>query len=185
MRPIRRGDVLIRYLTPFGVWHYGMVTEVKDQNLDDIFMLELADSSGVAKITLRQFMYGRHYFWIDNFDEEIRKNSTFSIDERIERAYKMFREQELIYTINKYNCEYFVRKCIFMNKVLWLSKQTSDIGKDRISMLGKLLGTITHGIASKYVDLSRFEYDLNKNKIGFEVCHECGNFWDIGSEHKK
>lgn len=178
-RPIRRGDVLIRYLTPFGVWHYGMVTEVKAQTLDDIFVIELADSSGIAKSTLREFMYGRYYFWIDNFDEERARNSTYDVDETISRAYKLFQQQKLIYTMNKYNCEYFVRRCIFTNPALWISKQTRDISRDKVTMLGKLLGTIVQGIASKYIDLSRLEFDLNKDKQGYEVCLECGNFWDI------
>ena len=175
--PIKRGDVIIRYLTPFGVWHYGIVTEVKAQNLNDIFLLELADASGIAKVSLHEFMYKRHYFWLDNFDDEIARNSTYSIDERIERAYQMFREQKLLYTLNKYNCEYYVRRCIFKNPALWISKQTSEMGKDRLSMLSKLVGTIMHGIAGKYVDISRVEHDLNKDKQGFEVCLECGKFW--------
>lgn len=176
MRKIKRGDAIMRYLTPFGVWHYGIVTEVRAQNLNDIFLLELADASGIAKVTLAEFMYGRHYFWIDDFADEMANNSTYSIDERIRRAYQMYREQKLSYTLNKYNCEYYVRRCIFKNPALWISKQTTEIGKDRIRMLGKLLGTITHGIIDKYIDTSHIEYDQNKDKPGFKVCLECGGF---------
>jgi hypothetical protein len=174
-REIKRGDVIIRYLTPFGVWHYGLVVDVKGQNLNDIFLLELADSTGIAKISLHQFMYERYYFWIDNFDSEIANNSTYNIDERIERAYKLYREQKLLYTLNKYNCEYFVRRCIFKNPALWISRQTKEMGKDRLAMMSKLIGTIAHGIVGKYVDISRIEFDLNSDKQGFEVCLDCGS----------
>ncbi len=176
MRQIKRGDVIIRYLTPFGVWHYGIVTDVKAQNLNDIFLLELADASGVAKVSLLEFMYGRYYFWIDDFAGEMTNNSIYSIDERIKRAYKMYKEQKLSYTLNKFNCEYYVRRCIFKNPALWVSKQTTEIGKDRLRMFGKLLGTIAHGILDKYIDTSRIEHDQNKDKTGFEVCLECGGF---------
>jgi Lecithin retinol acyltransferase len=180
MREIKVGDVLIRYLLPFSVWHYGMVVDVKSQNANDIFMLEFADSSGINKISLMDFMYGRKYVWVDNFDSEVKKATTFPINERIRRAYKLYREQKLTYTINKFNCEYFVRRCIFVDPVRWISKQTTEIGKNRLSVIGKISFMIGYGIIDKYLDLSTCESDMNPDKYGYEVCLTCGEI----QEHK-
>lgn len=174
MREIKVGDVLIRYLLPFSVWHYGIVVDVKSQNANDIFMLEFADASGIAKISLMEFMYGRQYVWVDNFDDEVAKSTTYPVEDRIRRAYKMYREQKLSYTINKYNCEYFVRRCIFVNPANWISKQTTEIGKNRLSVLGKISFMIGYGIIDKYLDLSTCERDMNQDKYGYVVCLKCG-----------
>lgn len=174
MREIQVGDILIRYLLPFSVWHYGIVVKVNGQNANDITMLEFADASGIAKVTLMDFMYGRQYVWVDNFDDEMAKYATFPIEERIKRAYKMYREQKLSYTINKYNCEYFVRRCTFVDPVRWISKQTTEIGKNRMSVIAKISFMIGFGILDKYMDLSDCEKDNNKDKYGYRVCLKCG-----------
>lgn len=180
MREIQVGDVLIRYLLPFSVWHYGIVVKVKSQNANDITMLEFADASGIAKTSMMGFMYGRKYVWVDNFDDETAKHATFPIDERIRRAFKMYREQKILYTLNKYNCEYYVRRCMFVDPVRWISKQTTEIGKNRMSVIAKISFMIGYGILDKYTDLSDCEKDSNKDKYGYEVCLHCGEF----SEHK-
>lgn len=179
MRQIKRGDVLMRFLTPFSVWHYGIVIEVKGQNANDIFMLEFADSRGITKITLLEFMYGRKYFWLDNFDNEVAKNPTFSIDERIERALRLYKSQKLIYTINKYNCEYYVRRCIFRDSALWISQQTRNLGKDRLTVLSKLAFVVAFGSLNKFLDFDDYERDMNREKNGYEVCICCGDFWSL------
>lgn len=175
MRPIEVGDVVIRYLPPFSVWHYGIVVNVISQNAKDILILEFADSSGIAKVSLLDFMYGREYFWIDNFDDEISDASLlYPIKERIARAYKMFNEQKLSYTINKYNCEYFVRRCMFRDSQKWISRQTAEIGKDKLTVLAKLALTVVYGTIDKYMDLSDCERCMNQDKFGYKVCLDCG-----------
>lgn len=181
MREIKPGDILIRYLLPFSVWHYGIVVKVKSQNANDIIILEFADSSGIAKVTMMDFMYGRQYVWVDNFDDEAAKYATYPIAERIKRAYKMFREQKLSYTINKYNCEYYVRRCMFIDPVRWISKQTTEIGKNRMTVIAKISFMIGYGLLDKYTDLSDCEKDSNKDKYGYKVCLDCGDI----SEHNK
>lgn len=184
MREIKVGDVLIRYLLPFSVWHYGIVIKVRSQNANDISLLEFADSSGIAKITLLDFMYGRKYFWVDNFDSEAAVATTFPIAERIARAKKMYREQKLTYTINKYNCEYFVRRCTFVDPARWVSKQTTEIGKNRLSVLSKIAFMIGYGIIDKYMDLSDCERDMNRDKYGYSVCLCCGELFEHNSKKR-
>lgn len=179
MREVKVGDVVMRFLLPFSVWHYGIVVNVKSQNAKDILILEFADASGINKVTLLDFMYGRRYFWIDDFTDELAKYKTYSIRERIKRAYIMFAEQKLSYTINKYNCEYYVRRCIFRDPENWISRQTRDISKNKLSVLSKLLFITIHGAIDKYMDLSECESDMNKDKYGYNVCLDCGEI----SEH--
>lgn len=178
MRPIAVGDVVIRFLLPFSVWHYGLVVKVLSQNAKDILILEFADANGITKSSLLDFMYGRQYFWIDNFDDEYKSlnvsSDLYTIEERIARAYKMFSEQKLSYTINKYNCEYFVRRCIFKDNRKWVSRQTSEIGKDKLSVLSKLAFTVMYGAVDKYMDLSDCERDMHSDKPGYKVCLDCG-----------
>lgn len=181
MREIKVGDVLIRYLLPFSVWHYGIVTEVKSQNANDIFIMDFSDACGITRTSLLDFMYGRQFVWVDNFDKEIKKYTTYPVEERIKRAYKMYNEQKLSYTINKYNCEYFVRRCTFVDPVRWISKQTTEIGKNRLSVLGKISFMIGYGIIDKYLDLSTCERDMNRDKYGYRVCAKCGELF----EHNK
>jgi hypothetical protein len=181
MREIRVGDILIRFLLPFSVWHYAIVVDVLSQNAKDILVLEFADQTGIAKVTMIDFMYGRQYTWIDNFDAEVSKFKTFPTAKRIERAYKMFAEQKLCYTINKYNCEYYVRRCIFRDPANWISKQTKEIGRDKLSIITKLAFISVYGAIEKYVDLSDCERDMNKDKFGYKVCLTCGDI----AEHNR
>lgn len=175
MRPIVVGDVVIRFLLPFSVWHYGIVVEVLSQNAKDILILEFADANGITKSSLLDFMYGRQYVWIDNFDDEVAgPKALYPIGERIARAFKMFNEQKLSYTINKYNCEYFVRRCMFRDSRKWVSRQTSEIGKNKLSVMTKLAFTIMYGAIDKYMDLSDCEKDMNPDKFGYKVCLDCG-----------
>lgn len=173
MRNIKVGDVVMRFLLPFSVWHYGIVVDVLSQNAKDILILEFADASGINKVTLLDFMYGRQYFWLDDFNDE-RHLKVFPLRKRIERAYKMFEEQKLSYTINKYNCEYYVRRCIFRDPLNWVSKQTKEIGRNKLSVLTKLAFVSLYGAADKYLDLSECESGMNKDKFGYKVCLDCG-----------
>jgi hypothetical protein len=177
MRALKPGDILIRYLMPFSVWHYGIVIKVLDQNLDNILLFEFADADKVTRVSLRDFMYGRIYFWIDDFAFE-RENYGdevfFSIEERIARAYKIAKKGGMYYTINKYNCEYFTRKCVFKNKELWPSKQTSNIGETKFSIYAKIGLLFTYGILKNHTDTTKWESRLNPTPFKYVVCIKCG-----------
>lgn len=176
VRNIKVGDVLFRYLTPYSVWHYGIVIDVVKQNANQIYMLELADSSGIQHITLTEFMYGRNYFWIDEFRGEITDENSFDIRTRINRAIKLYHENKLLYTMNYYNCEYFVRRCVFKDPKHWESKQSNKISESRLSFYKKMGTILLYGLAEKYYNLNnieknsrptnlRYYVDLNNGKI--------------------
>lgn len=180
MRKIKKGDVLIRFLMPFSVWHYGLVIRVDSQNANDILLLEFDDSNKISRVTLHQFMYHRVYFWIDDFDKEMldHPDQFYSIDERIKRGIKLADSTKLFYTINNYNCEYFVRRCVFKDKLLWLSGQTREIGKTKFGVFSKLAFLFGYGIVGKHADFSRCECDFNPTAFGYIVCLHCGKFFN-------
>ncbi len=176
-RKLIPGDVLIRYLMPFSVWHYGIVIQVGEQNLDDILLLEFADGDKVTRVTLREFMYGRIYFWIDDFDYEMKVYGAevfYPRKERLARAIKIAEINGMTYSINKYNCEYFVRKCVFKNRNLWISGQTSAIGETKFSVYSKIFLIFVYGMAKNHVDSSRWESRLDPTKFKYVVCVNCG-----------
>lgn len=178
-REIKKGDVLIRYLLPFGVWHFGIVIEVKNQNINDILLLEFSDGEKVTRITLIDFMYQRHYFWIEDFNEEYIKYGPsvfYTINERVERAKQIANKGGLSYTINKYNCEYFVRRCVFKDTFLWKSVQTEKIGEYKINVIGKiaLMLIYSFSIAGDLLDTSYHEVDQNPTNYKYIVCYNCG-----------
>lgn len=178
-RAIQPGDVIIRFLMPFSVWHYGIVIKVDSQKLDDILMLEFADGDSVTRISMREFIYGRIYIWIDDFDYERKLYGNivfYPMQERVKRALKIAGKGGMSYTINKYNCEYFARKCVFNDKSLWKSRQTEVLGETKTSVYGKIALLFTYGILKNHIDTSRWESRLKPTKYKYVVCTYCGSF---------
>jgi hypothetical protein len=183
-RDLVPGDVLVRYLMPFSVWHYGIIIQVLGQSLDEILMLDFSDGAKVTRGTLRDFMYGRHYFWIDDFageQELYGPDEFYSHKERVQRAIAISERGGMTYTINKYNCEFFVRKCVFKNRDIWVSRQTLNDGETRFSVFSKLFLMFTYGIAKNHTDLSRMESRLNPTPYKYLVCLKCGQFHLCGN----
>lgn len=174
-RNIKLGDVLFRYLPEYQVWHTGIVTEINKYHWDHIYINEFDESNFVSRATLRQYMWGRKYFWVARFREEMESfgPSVFRpLKERIEIANNFFKNQTLQYTINRYNCEYYVRRCVFNDSFLWESPQTKSIGESRAKLGLKLFNMFLSNIEGRIVDNK--EYESNEKKDEYKYVIENG-----------
>jgi len=153
MREIKYGDVLFRYLPEYQVWHAGIVVNVKSQHWDYIYILEFGDNDTISLVELQNFLWGRLYFWVGRFEEEKKfygKSVFRSVKERVQAALDLFETNNLKYTLHKYNCEYFVRRCTFRDQALWPSPQTMLISRSRallgVKLMSMFLFNITHNL---------------------------------------
>lgn len=141
---LQLGDVLYRFLPHYQVWHAGIVAVVDGNNWNDIEVLEFDDSNKISLVPLKNYMFHRKYFWVCKFQEErnIYGDRVFNSRKKtLENARKLWRENSLTYTLHKYNCEYFVRRCVFKYPKLWPSSQTESFTRSR-ELLGLKLITI-------------------------------------------
>jgi len=157
-RPIEKGDVLFRYLPEYQVWHTGIVIEVESQNWYQISVMEFDDSHTISINNLRQYLWDRKFFWISSFmNERIKYGDTIfrTKEERVATAWKLYHENSLKYTLHKYNCEYFTRRCVFKEEKYWPSTQTVVLGENRLLFYLKLASVFLFGVMHNI--------NLNKN----------------------
>src|SRR5690606_20575783 len=148
---------------------------------NNIIMLEF-DESGINKVSLTDFMFGREYFWVQNFENELYHygpNVFNSIEERVNRAIEIYEKNNLVYNISKYNCEYFTRKCVFKYEALWESSQSSDIVKNWDTLLSKTVVMTLFSIVSKFKNLNTFEKKLNPTNNKYKFCKDCHNINNV------
>lgn len=163
-RDIQIGDVLARFLPEYQVWHTGIVVKVDKQHYDFIDLMEFDDTNEISIVTLRQYLWGRKYFWVLKFDAERKKmgDKVFrSRKDRVLTAYDIYKKNNLKYTIHKYNCEYFTRRCVFNNELLWPSSQTVRIAKSRSLFYIKLFSVMAFGVIHNINKDKEFEKNLN------------------------
>jgi hypothetical protein len=169
MRRINLGDVLYRYLPEYQVWHAGIVIKINEKkpyNIHNIYLFEFDDSDCITEVSLYNFLWNRKYFWVIDFDKERGQfgDSVFrSTRSRLETAYDLFYENKLKYTLHKYNCEYFVRRCVFNDNKLWASSQTLPLGQSRIALYGKIATILIFSIVNKIHDDKDFEKSLRSD----------------------
>ncbi len=181
---IKCGDVLIRFLPQFQVWHWGIVTEIHSYDLDGIMLMEFTDSNKIDKVTLRVFCYYRKYFWVHSFHEEYArfgKNVFRPTSERIRIANQLYRQNVLTYNISKYNCEYFCRRCVFYDKSLWISKQTEIVATSVWTFVLKLATVSVANMINRFGELLEIEKDGRPGDIRYEVY---GNTFKISDVKK-
>lgn len=169
---IKRGDILIRFLPQFQVWHWGIVVDIKSYDLDGIIVMEFTDSDKIDKVTLRTFCYYRKYFWVHSFHEELNKygSQVFRpLNERIRVAYDLYKKNILTYNISKYNCEYFCRRCVFYDKSLWVSKQTEIVATSAWAFILKLATVTVANMINRFGELLEMERDSRPSDIRYEV----------------
>lgn len=169
---IKCGDILIRFLPQFQVWHWGIVIDIKSYDLDGVMLFEFTDSDKIEKVTLRTFCYYRKYFWVHNFREEmdLYGHRVFrSLNDRLQTAHRLYKENMLTYNISKYNCEYFCRRCVFNNKKLWESRQTELIARSSKAFIAKFLTVLVSNMFIKFSELLDLEKDSRPHDIRYEV----------------
>jgi hypothetical protein len=175
---IKRGDVLIRFLPQFQVWHWGIVVEIYSYDLDGIMVMEFTDSDKIDKVTLRAFCYYRKYFWVHNFTDELQlygPNVFRSRQDRIRTAYTLYKENMLTYNISKYNCEYFCRRCVFNKKSLWASRQTDLIARSTKTFFAKLITVLLSNAFIKFDEMLELEKDNRPHDIRYTVANNSFN----------
>lgn len=169
---LKCGDILIRFLPQFQVWHWGIIVDIVSYDLDGIFVLEFTDSDKIDKVTLRGFCYYRKYFWVHVFNDEYRKYgpSVFRpLNERVAIAYDLYRNNLLTYNMSKYNCEYFCRRCVFRDKNLWISKQTELIARSFPVFISKLATVIASNLFVKFGEQLEIEGNSRPTDIRYQV----------------
>lgn len=173
-RKLRPGDVLFRFLPEYQVWHTGIIIEAPEQHCDSINLMEFDDSNNVAKVTLRNYLWFRKYFWVARFQDEMEKfgHSVFrTLEERIQTAKDLYADNSLTYTLNRYNCEYFVRRCVFKDPLLWASNQTMVLSNSRLALYSKLATIFIFNIIHKFNDDLEYEQD----KLKYEYKYQCND----------
>lgn len=176
---VKLGDVLFRFLPEYQVWHTGIVVRISNpDSVHNIYLLEFDDSDCIYQVSLYNFLWGRKYFWKTDFKEEMDRFGPGifrPMRERIMTAYNLFNECKLRYTLHKYNCEYFVRRCVFNDSSLWPSKQTMPLGHSRIALYSKIATIVIFNIINKvYRDLE-FEKNMRADEARF-IVHQDGTY---------
>lgn len=172
------GNVVVRFLPQYQVWHWGIVVGVIKHDLDNIHVMEFSDTNTISLVTLREFCWYRKYFWIHTFSDEfdLYGRSVFNPPEQAVRiAYQLFRNNILTYNIARQNCEYFVRRCIFNTPLLWESNQTDVIGKSKILLMFKLTTVMLAALFFKFGEMLEYERDQLPQHIRYRVCDDSVN----------
>ncbi|MAR56370.1 MAG: hypothetical protein CMM93_04230 [Rickettsiales bacterium] len=176
-RNIRPGDVLFRFLPEYQVWHTGIVAIVEDQTATGIRVLEFDDSNNISLVSLNNYLWFRKYFWVSKFEEEMKKfgPSVFRTrKERLITALEIYKDNNLTYTINKYNCEYFVRRCVFNRQDLWPSKQTMTLSRSRVLIGVKLITIVALNYLHKFDGDLEYESAEKQNEYAYIVDKNTG-----------
>lgn len=169
---ISEGQAVVRYLHEFQVWHWGIIIRIDEYNLDKIYVMEFTDSDKISLVTLRSFCWYRKYFWVHLFEKEyaIYGPGVFrSLSGRIAEAQRCFQKNNLSYRIDKFNCEYFVRRCIFNDSRLWESQQTRIIGRSKQLFAVKLASVLVASVFTKLGQFLEIEKDHRPDDIRYEV----------------
>ena len=169
---IKAGDVLFRFLPEYQVWHVGIVVKVNKQHIDHIHVLEFDDSNCISMVTLRNYVWFRKYFWVAQFQREMDlygAKAFRSRRERIRTAYELHISNNLHYTLHRYNCEYYARRCVFENPILWASEQTLGISESRFLLYSKVVSIALFNVVCKFHE--NLEYEKNKlnHEIGYVI----------------
>ena len=124
--------------------------------------MEFNDTDQINKITLRKFMFGRRYVWVltykrelDLFGPRVFRNRV----ERIQTAVNAFLKNNMRYHLYDYNCEYFVRMCVFNQEALWRSPQTTGVFSSSLFVSIALLGILATHVIDGAANVFDFERD--------------------------
>lgn len=160
---LKPGDSLFRYYPEYQVWHAGIVCYVgKGRDIESVEILEFDSSDCVSKVNLRQFMKGRKYFWVASYDLEklhYGESAFRCIRDRLRVGIDKWKECDIKYTINNYNCEYFVRMCVFKDENMWKSTQTDFMSKSKTMILLKMCTIFLGSI----LDKANHSMEIEKN----------------------
>jgi hypothetical protein len=140
--------------------------------MDHIRVLEFDDSDRITLNDLRGYMWYRKYFWVARFTMEydIYGPKVFrSIPDRLRTALKLYEENKLTYSLNRYNCEYYVRRCVFNDPKLWESSQTKLITRDRIALYTKIGTMVVFNALGRFAETKEFEREFLKDEIPFLI----------------
>jgi hypothetical protein len=167
------GDVVFRYLPEYQVWHAGIVYRVNEDLPDNshfVYLLEFDDSDQISQVSLYNFLWNRKYFWVTTFQDEreLFGDSVFrTTRDKMATAYELFRSNQLKYTLHKYNCEYFVRRCTFKDSRLWASTQTAPYGQSRLALYTKLVSIVVFGMMNKMIGDVEYEKNMREKDIAY------------------
>jgi hypothetical protein len=186
MKKLEPGDVMFRFLPEYQVWHAGIVSRVKEKyNANYIYLLEFDDADQITETPLSTFMWGRKYCWRTNFAEELKcfgPGVFRSRKDRVKTAFELFYSHDLRYSMNMYNCEYYVRRCVFSDPKLWPSKQTEYITQSRASVWLKLSTVVIHSIVNRVRNSLEREANMRIDEDKFMIDNDGGiNLISIGN----
>jgi hypothetical protein len=126
-------------------------------------------------------MWFRKYFWVAKFDQERKKfgKSVFRTrEERLQIALDLYADNSLVYTIYRYNCEYFVRRCVFNNQKLWASNQTMALSQSRVALYTKITSILIFNIFHKFNNDLEYERDKKPDEYLY-MCDKKGRIRHI------
>ena len=169
---LRLGDVLFRFLPEYQVWHAGIVVIIDGYTADKIEILEFDDSNKVSLVPLANYVWYRKYFWVVSFktEKDIYGPKVFRTRrERLETAINLYKQNELSYTLHKYNCESVVRRCVFNDPKLWPSSQSKSLARSRIFLYGKIITMALFSIVYKFDKNVEFEKDMRFNDTRYYI----------------
>lgn len=169
-RPLALGDVLFRYLPEYQVWHTGIIVEVHSQDWYNISVMEFDDSNTISINNLRQYLWGRKYFWVSRFiNEKIKYGPEIfrSIDDRLKTAWELYEQNNLTYLMHKYNCEYFTRRCVFKDEEHWPSTQTTTLSNNRKLFYLKMISVFVFGFLHNIHINQNFERSMRDNDFKY------------------
>jgi hypothetical protein len=131
--------------------------------LDPPMILE-HDYDGRHMMTVDEFLYGEDKLWEITFATERRlygDNVFRSPKERAIKAIQLFKEARP-YCAETFNCEHFVRECVFNQPELWTSPQVQHLKSNEVGLIGRLTIAIL-GIAPETEPRDGKESILNKS----------------------
>lgn len=121
---------MARLLPGFRVWHMGIICNIDAYTPDDIHVWEFTDTDHINRISLRKFMLGRTYTWVLNYRREMELFGPSVFRSRVDRirvGMEQYLRDNMKYHLYDFNCEYFVRMCVFNDERLWKSPQTTGV----------------------------------------------------------
>lgn len=121
------GLTLRRRLDYLDTWHYGLVVKGKPE----VMVVEF-DRKGLMLSDMDTFLWGKDYYEIYEFPESGRK---YPLYKRSQLALDFYRKSKKkggfpIYNLVKYNCEWFCRRCTYLDKDNWTSTDVEKFDKD-------------------------------------------------------
>lgn len=94
----------------------------------------------------------------------------FKSDKSIKRTVdQLMKEQPITYTINRFNCEYFTRRCTIHDEQMHDSPQTSKILQSNTVLITKLLSAAFLSIAGGVKADKNYEKNLRSSDVSYLV----------------